>query len=108
MKPEFESDLICGDWDVLHKKNTIEVLCRQLQILSVKEDVYFRPGQFWELDARAHRQMETKLFLDIYNERKIEVMCPEKKNMVWNENQKKGESLLLSRFNISQTRRQQH
>lgn len=73
---------------MLYKKNQIKGVCGQLQFAWVADNVYFGQGYGQDMEAGVHQAMEPELFLYIYHERKTEVMCPEKNDVVWNKNQK--------------------
>lgn len=79
VRTECESDLINGDRAVLYRKTPIGLLCMQLHFANRNEDAYFRPAQCLELDENVHYRMESELFLDIHNERNIELMSSKQK-----------------------------
>lgn len=80
---------------MLNRNYSIGALFRQLQFANVKEDVKFRAGHCQELEAGVHHLKEAKLYLNIYNDRKIEVMRSEKSDVVWNEMQEGMEKFFV-------------
>lgn len=89
---------------MLYKKNLIKFLCRQLQFANMEDDMYFQPGHCRKLDAGVQYTIISKLFSNIYNERKKEVICSKRDNVEWNGKQEGGESHFLGTFKYLQKR----
>lgn len=68
----FERELINTEKDVLYSNKLVEIMRWQIHVANVDEDTYFQPRRIQNMDGAVHHAMDSKLFLNLYNERKME------------------------------------